>query len=101
LILAARVLRNERCLMKIDRTARRNRDALICWYCETCPDIHNNEMILFDVLKKYRDAISDETLSSVQFSVSSFPLASNRDSTIFHSSDESADEIRFESELFE
>jgi hypothetical protein len=100
LILAARMLQNDRRLVKIDRIARRNRDALICWYCETCPDILNNEIILLDILNKYRDAISNGTLSSVPTSILSFPLASSRDSTVFHLSDEPVEEIGFESEPF-
>jgi hypothetical protein len=67
LLFAARLLRKERNIEKVDRVAKRHRDALICWYCESCPDVLNANSVLLDILAQYHGTFTD-TQAHVGFS---------------------------------
>jgi hypothetical protein len=61
LLWAADILTSRSDIQKVSRSERRNRDALICWFCESFPDLLNNSKILSDVLDRYRDPFPESS----------------------------------------
>jgi hypothetical protein len=99
LLFSARLLRKERNLQKVDRAEKRHRDALVCWYCESCPDVLNADSVLLDILAQYQGAFSDvqaHTGTISKLISTSLPI-----STLFQSSDEQVSEMGCDLELLE
>jgi hypothetical protein len=53
LLWAADILTFRFGIEKVGRSGRRNRDALVCWYCESFPDLLNESKVLSEILTYY------------------------------------------------
>ncbi|OHT17561.1 hypothetical protein TRFO_00797 [Tritrichomonas foetus] len=53
--------------LKIERIEKRNKSALICWYCENCPDLlaYQEPSLLIDYIRQHTNFLGNSTFHTI------------------------------------